>query len=115
MTMTNMDSLLCVHCRQPLTYIKFSQYYRLVCDNDSCILFREGQGNVPWEDNEFHEKPKGLPSARILRPDYEPYKARCRKGYAYGRSLGMSSEEARDYRSKSKKEIEKAAEKFVRV
>jgi len=113
--MTNMDSHLCVHCHQPLIYIKFRRHYRIVCDNDSCILFREGQGSVPREDNEPQGKPKGLPSARILRRDYEPYKARCRKGYAYGKRLGMTSVQAAAFRSKGKKEIEKAAKELVRV
>jgi hypothetical protein len=113
--MANTDSRLCVHCFQPLIYIKFSHHWRSVCDNDSCILFREGQGNIPREDNEPQDKPRGLPSARILRLDYEPYKARCRDGYAYGRSLGLTSVQARDFRNKSKKEIEKVAREIVRA
>ena len=115
MTKGSTNSHLCAHCRQPLIYIKFSEYYCLVCDNSSCFLFRGSQGSVPRNDNEPQEKPKGLPSARILRPDYEPYKTRCRKGYAYGKSLGMTSVQARDCRNKNKKEIEEAAKKLVRA
>lgn len=113
--MPSKDSYLCIHCFQPLLYVPIGGYYRLVCDNDSCILFREGQGNVPREYTEPEEKPKGLPSARVLRPDYEPYKERGKEGYAYGRELGLSSHDALKLRNKSKKEIEKAAKELVRV
>ena len=49
-------------------------YYRLECDNDLCLLFREGKGNIPRDNHEPQEELKGLPSARVLHPDHEPSK-----------------------------------------
>jgi len=55
------------------------------------------------------EEKKGLASARVQRLDYEETKLLYRENYQYARSLGIPSVSARDYRSKSKEQIEKAA------
>jgi hypothetical protein len=36
----------CRKCGQPLIGISVGRYYRLECDNDECLLFREGQGSM---------------------------------------------------------------------
>lgn len=112
--MPSTNSHLCVHCLQPLIYIKFSQHYLLVCDNDSCILFREGQGSIPRVNDEPQEKPKRLPSAQVLRPDYQASKTRGRENYQFARSLNIPSVIARDLRTKSHKEIERTAKAIRR-
>lgn len=109
------NNRICAHCFQPLIYIKFSHHYCIACDNDACFLFRESQGIIPRDDGEPQEKPKGLPSARVLRPDYQSFKARGKENYHFARSLKIPSVIARNLRNKSKKEIEKAAKELVRV
>jgi len=95
--------------------IGINKYYRLVCDNDACILFREGQGNVPREDNGDEEKPKEWLSSYALRPTQVALKAKGKEGYTYARSLGLDSRQANKLRNKSKKEIEEAAKELVRA
>jgi hypothetical protein len=36
----------CRECGFPMIGIKVGRYYRLECDNDKCLLFREGQGST---------------------------------------------------------------------
>lgn len=110
------DSTLCSHCLQPLIYIPFPKYYRLVCDKDLCPLFREGQGNVERDDgNEPGEKPKGLPSARVLTQKYQASLVRGKENYHFATSLGIPSVVARDLRTKSKAKIKRAAKELVRA
>ena len=110
------NNLLCVHCLQPLIYIKFSQHYLIVCDNYHCILFREqGQGIVPRNDDEPQEKPKRLPLTLALRPNRDEYNREGVENYRFARSLDVPSVMARDLRHKSKKEIERVAKELVRV
>ena len=33
----------CRHCREPMIGISIGSYYRVVCDNSSCPLYRERQ------------------------------------------------------------------------
>jgi hypothetical protein len=113
--MPSTNSHLCAHCLQPLIYIKFSQHYRIVCDNYSCILFRERQGIIPRNNDEPEEKPKKLPSARVMRRDYQAFRGRGKRNYHFARSLNIPSAIARNLRNKSKKEIERVAKELVRV
>lgn len=55
----------CRLCFQPLIYVLVNKYHRLVCDNTSCVLFREGQGNILRDDNGIQEALKGLSSAWV--------------------------------------------------
>lgn len=114
-TMPSTDSHLCANCLQSLIYIKFAYHYCLVCDNAEgrCHLFRERQGYVPRDEGKSEVKPKGLPSVRVLRPDYQPFKTRLKENYHFARSLHIPSVVARDLRNKSKKEIEKVAKGLV--
>jgi hypothetical protein len=39
----------CKSCKQPLIEIEINHHFRVVCDNDRCKLFREGQGCIAKE------------------------------------------------------------------
>jgi len=109
--MANTVPLLCRHCGGLLISIGFKRHYCLVCDNaeDHCYLFRQRQVIIPRNGDEPEGTPKGLPSARVLRRDYEETKIRYKENYQYARSLGIPSITARDFRNKGKEQIEKAA------
>ena len=110
-----MDNRICPYCLQPLIYIPVNQHYRVVCDNDRCYLFREGQGVVPRDNNGPREKPKKLPLTLVIRPNRNEYNREGVANYRFARSLDIPSVVARDLRHKSKKEIERAAKELVRV
>jgi len=115
--MANTVPLVCCNCRQFLLPIKFSHHTWLVCDNAEghCYLFAERQVLVLRDGGKSDEEKKGLASARVQRLDYEETKLLYRENYQYARSLGIPSVSARDYRSKSREEIEKAAASMSRV
>lgn len=113
--MPSTNSHLCVHCHQPLIYIKLGQYYCLACDNYRCYKFREPQGYIPRDDNESQEKPKRLPLTSVIRPNCGKYNREGVANYHYARSLDIPSVVARDLRHKSHKEIKKAAKELVRA
>lgn len=48
----------CKACNQPLIEIPVNNHYRLVCDNDRCKLFREGQGIKAKKVENAPEKPE---------------------------------------------------------
>jgi hypothetical protein len=104
---------LCFFCSHPLMPISFNGYCRLVCDNDSCKLFREGQGNIVSERS-IEPKLKE-PSSQTLTPKHQAMLERCRNNYHLATSLGIGSVEASHLRYKSKAEIEKMAKWLARA
>ena len=113
--MTNTVPLLCSNCGQPLISIKFKHHYCLVCDNakERCHLFRGTQFIMPRDGEEPREKLKETSSEHVYRPNYEVTKELMNENYRYARSLGIPAITARDFRCKSREEIEKAAKAIV--
>ena len=93
--------------------IKFSHHNCFVCDNWHCYLFRERQFIVPRDGEEAREKLKETSSEHVFRPNYEVTKELMNENYRYARSLGIPAITARDFRCKSREEIEKAAKAIV--
>ena len=113
--MANTVPLLCSNCGQPLISIKFKHHYCLVCDNakERCHLFRGTQFIMPRDGEEPREKLKETSSEHVYRADYEETKDRYKKMYRYARHCGIPAITARDFRCKSREEIEKAAKAIV--
>ena len=105
---------MCPHCFQPLVYIRFSRYCRIVCDNILCPgKFREGQGNIPRDPEPEPIPQAATPLSRAHRPNYQDYLAHGRETYRFARRLHVPSVVARDLRNKSKAEIKMRAKELV--
>jgi hypothetical protein len=44
-------NLLCRSCHQPMIGISIGNYFRIVCNNFGCQLYRQGQGNIEKQVN----------------------------------------------------------------
>ena len=98
----------CSSCFELLIGIDFHSYYRLVCDNDKCLAFREGQGYMDKEGRQVTRESESVSKEKRSHKIYSWYKPmleECKKRYRYACNLGFSPKVAMSLRGKSKKKI----------
>jgi hypothetical protein len=91
----------CRECGKPMIGIKVGRYYRLVCDNGECLLFREGQGSRECNIDLTEiitsmpaplPKAPSLPRGRLLSGKKNKKKTVRRKGLEYSRRTLLKKE-----------------------
>lgn len=95
--------MICKNCKQPLTEIEFNNHYRLVCDNDRCNLFREGQGFRAKNPEQISTRTNTI--NRLYRSSYSAYLEERNQNYHLLRSLGVPSREAMSMMSRKQTRI----------
>lgn len=97
----------CKSCGHPLIEVSINKDYCLyLCDNSSCLLFRERQGVRKKEPEP--DPTSGFKPDRRLLPSYYPYLEQKKHNYHFLRNLGIRSSDAA--RMTSNKQTRFAAE-----